>query len=133
MPKNVSAALILILVIALAGCQSSAGNGSTGYSITFYANAPTQDGFAWNPPSIFSTNVNQLSFRSSYYAADASVDVYTPFSASGFSYAPTCNSAYKWMGWDTSPTATTATYYVTNPTLTMPGSDVTLYGIWQQP
>jgi hypothetical protein len=131
MLKNLYAAIILIPVIALAGCQSSTGNGSAGYSITFYANAPTQDGFTWNPPQIFSTNVNQLSFRSSYYAANASIDVYTPFAASGSTYAPKCSSAKTWMGWDTLATATTATYYVTNPTLTMPSGDVTLYGIWQ--
>jgi hypothetical protein len=131
MIKNLFAAIILILVIALTGCQSSTGNGNMGYSITFYAIAPTQSEFAWNPPSIFTTSENQVSFRASYYAANASVDVYTPFAAGGSTYAPKCSSTKTWMGWDTSSSATTATYYAANPTLTMPSGDVTLYGIWQ--
>lgn len=121
----------LISTILPASCNKPVGSAASGYPITFYANAPSSAGFTWQPPPIFSTNPDNASIQTSYFTEGTVIDVYTPFAASGNTYAPKCNSTAVWIGWDTSPTATTPTYGASSPNLTMPGSAVELYGIWQ--
>lgn len=120
-----------ISTILPAGCSKPVGSAASGYPITFHANPPgAGTGFAWQPPPVFSTNPNNLSIQASYFTEDTVVDVYSPFAASGDTYAPKCDNAV-WIGWDSSATATTPTYGSGSPDLTMPGSAVELYGVWQ--